>query len=193
MESESIGLTIRRAIKLHKQRSEVEAAGGREAGEGEAGGGGTRGGEARGGETRGGQSGEGGTARYFRGALGRVRTALASLVRHLAPPIRRVRRLESGVAEVRDQLDSLRERMRRLEERERPAVPRPGEMALNLTSKTTALKLARSGQNARQIARTLGVPAGEIELLLKVERLQCQARASEREGLAGNPIPVSGN
>jgi hypothetical protein len=110
-----------------------------------------------------------------------------------------MRRLESEVAEVRDQLDSLRQRMRRLEDRERPAVPRPGEMALNLTTKITALKLSRSGQNARQIAQTLGVPAGEIELLLKVERLQCppaaerQARASEREGLAGNPMPVSGN
>ena len=96
-----------------------------------------------------------------------------------------MRRLETECAEVRDQLDSLRARMRRLEDRERPSVPRPGEMALNLTTRATALKLSRSGRNVRQIAQTLGVPAGEIELLLKVERMQCPPRAPEREGLAG--------
>jgi hypothetical protein len=116
---------------------------------------------------------------------------LAGFRRRLLPGNPRVRRLESDYAEVRDQLDSLRARLRRLEDRERPAVPRPGEMAFNLTTKTAALKLSRSGQNFRQIAQTLGVPAGEIELLLKVQRLQGppagqrQARESAREWLAG--------
>jgi hypothetical protein len=79
---------------------------------------------------------------------------------------------ESEFAELRSQVDLLNARVRGLEERERPAIASRGEMALNLTAKSAALKLARSGQDARQIARTLGVPFGEIDLLLKVERLQ---------------------
>jgi hypothetical protein len=45
-------------------------------------------------------------------------------------------------------------------------------MSLNLTSRSMALKLARNGEDARHIARTLGIPWGEVLLLLKVHRLR---------------------
>lgn len=82
------------------------------------------------------------------------------------------RRLEVECAALRADVVSLGARLRRLEERECAPLARPGAMSLNLTNKALALKLARTGQAVRQIAGALGVPAGEIELLLKVQRLE---------------------
>jgi hypothetical protein len=78
---------------------------------------------------------------------------------------------ESECAAMAARIEWLEARVRGLEERERPVIPTPGGMALNLTTRSMALKLARGGQDARQIAKTVGVPVGEINLLLKVERL----------------------
>lgn len=85
------------------------------------------------------------------------------------PPVK-----ESEYVAIAARIEQLEARIRGLEERERPATPARGEMALNLTTKSMALKLARSGQHARQIAKAVGVPVGEISLLLKVERLTGQ-------------------
>jgi hypothetical protein len=86
-------------------------------------------------------------------------------------------------AGIRAELESLKARVRGLEDRERPMLPRPGEMSLHLTSKTIALKLARNGQDASQIAKTLGVPTGEVQLLLKVQHVHAlmAVRQKERE------------
>ena len=81
---------------------------------------------------------------------------------------------ESECAVLAARIEQLEARVRGLEERERPAIPRRGEMALNLTTRSAALKLASNGQDARQIAKAVGVPVGEISLLLKVERLANQ-------------------
>ena len=166
MESESIGLTIRHATQRHAQicAGERAAAGGHSE-------------ESRGAEPV--AQGSGGAAKW--GAIRwRPGAAWASRLRSLLRWSGRTRRLESECAALRGQLDSLEARVRRMEDRERPRVPSAGEMGLNLTSKATALKLSRSGQDARQIARALGVPAGEIELLLKVQALQAEFPAALR-------------
>jgi hypothetical protein len=161
-------------MQRHKQKSEAERTGG--------------------GEIAGGKTAEERAARPRGGEPGRLKTAWAALtarLRRLLPGSGRVRRMESDHAKLWDQFEALSARVRQLENRERPAVPRPGEMALNLTSRTTALKLSRSGQNVRQIAQTLGVPAGEIELLLKVQQLQYPP-AAQREARDAQRVALTG-
>ena len=127
----------------------------------------------------------------LRHGLGIALTAMAALFGRLRAWTGRIRRLEIDSAATKFQLDALSARMRRIEDRERPSVPRPGAMSLNLTTKALALKLSHAGQDAGQIASSLGLPVGEIELLLKVQFLQervamrRRARELEREGLPG--------
>jgi hypothetical protein len=44
------------------------------------------------------------------------------------------------------------------------------DVPLNLTMRGQVVRMARNGQRADQIAGTLGVPLGEVMLLLKLER-----------------------
>jgi hypothetical protein len=69
-------------------------------------------------------------------------------------------------------VDPLRARGRELEASERSVAPARASLALNLTTRGLALKLPRAVQDTRQNAATLRVPCGEVELLLKVQRMQ---------------------
>lgn len=118
------------------------------------------------------------------------RAAFAGLRSNILSWLERRQRLEGECAALRADLISLAARMRRLEERECAPLARPGAMSLNLTNKALALKLARAGQGVRQIAGALGVPAGEVELLLKVQRLDAgppPARAAAPPRTTTNP------
>ncbi len=49
--------------------------------------------------------------------------------------------------------------------------PPPARSGLNLTRRAQVLRLARRGQNPSQIAAAVGIPEGEVELILKVHNL----------------------
>lgn len=92
-----------------------------------------------------------------------------------------LRRLERAIESICANLDALHGRIHELESRATPSTPGQAALSLNLTAKSQAIKLFRGGQDARQIARTLGISVGEIELLLKVQRMQSCAEARKRE------------
>jgi hypothetical protein len=100
-------------------------------------------------------------------------------------PVRRdVDGLERAFAALQETVETLQARVYELQDRCRMPLPGSGAMTLNLTTKALALKLARNGQDARQIASVLGVPVGEIILLLKVQRFQSRSAPVE----VGQPL-----
>ena len=92
-----------------------------------------------------------------------------------------LRRLERAIESICANLDALHGRIHELEGRALPTNMGQPTLSLNLTTKSQAIKLFRGGQDARQIARTLGISVGEIELLLKVQRMQSCADARQQE------------
>jgi hypothetical protein len=109
-------------------------------------------------------------SRCWNAGLNRLKTALAGMMPRPAAQSGRTSDPGHGHSELLRQMNLLEARIRGLEDR--PRVPVRGEMSLNLTSRSMALKLARNGEDARHIARTLGIPWGEVLLLLKVHRLR---------------------
>lgn len=81
-----------------------------------------------------------------------------------------VQRLETAFRELCANVDTLHARIHELEARERGAVITRGGAALNLSTKGQVIKLSRNGQSVRTIAGTLGLPVGEVEFVLKVQR-----------------------
>jgi hypothetical protein len=84
-----------------------------------------------------------------------------------------LKHLERAFAAMCANVEALHARVYELETHRRSTGPARGAtMALNLTTRSMALKLSRNGQDARRIAKVLGVGVGEVELLIKVQRLQ---------------------
>ena len=110
-----------------------------------------------------------------------LRIARTTLWERVRPKRVELQRLERAVESICANLDSLHGRIHELESRTAPATPGQGTMSLNLSTKSQAMKLFRGGQDARQIARTLGLAIGEIELLLKVQRMQSRVEAHGKE------------
>ncbi len=70
------------------------------------------------------------------------------------------------------ELGSLRQRLEEQAEAPPPAAPRP---ALNITTRSQALRLARRGDRPDQIAAALSIPLREVDLLLKVQQLSTRS------------------
>jgi DNA-binding NarL/FixJ family response regulator len=49
--------------------------------------------------------------------------------------------------------------------------PAPARSGLNLSERTQVLRLHRSGQDSSEIAASLGLPRGEVDLLIKVHNM----------------------
>jgi hypothetical protein len=120
----------------------------------------------------------------LRNANGKVAKQFTALSERQSSTRVEVQRLEIAFRELCANVDTLHARIHELEARDRGTIPARGGAALNLNSKSQVLKLSRNGQSARTIASTLGVPVGEVEFVLKVQRLLNQA-AGRRQG----PIP----
>lgn len=122
-----------------------------------------------------------------------LRNVGAATRERVHPKQTKTERLERTLGAICANLDTLHGRIHELEMRGAPAVPGRSTMLLNLTTKNQALKLFRNGQDARQIARTLGVAVGEIELLLKVQRMQscAELRRRERRDEASATVPAN--
>jgi hypothetical protein len=89
--------------------------------------------------------------------------------------------LETTVEALCATVDELRARLAEMEHRDRVSAPSDKALSLTLTSRAMVLKLARQGQKPAQIATLLGIPQGEVLLLLKLVRRQGQSRAEETD------------
>lgn len=107
----------------------------------------------------------------FRAAGARLQLALAPASVNIAP-------LETALTRLYETLEDLRLRIEELEARNRVSTPPDRALNLTLTSRGMILKLTRQGQKPEQIARLLGIPQGEVLLLLRLQRIQAQPSAS---------------
>ncbi len=110
--------------------------------------------------------------RFAKPVFAMMRAGVDALARKFAPSRAELHALEAVAASLTAQIAALRTEIKDIEERGRPQVPAGQALTLTLATRGMALKLARQGQKPAQIARLLGVPQGEVLLLLKVQRLQ---------------------
>lgn len=93
---------------------------------------------------------------------------------------KRQQTIHSELGKLRGEVEDLRNR---LEDAERNAAsipaPRNPLAGLNQAHRTQALRLMRKGESADKIAATLGVPRGEIDLLIKVQQMLALDRQPE--------------
>jgi hypothetical protein len=90
-----------------------------------------------------------------------------------------IRQAEQELAnrELAARLAQLSERLRDTEERSGMLVPPPPPPSgLNLNKRAQAIRMSRRGEPAGNIAASLNLPRGEVELLLKVYNLALDAR-----------------
>jgi len=80
--------------------------------------------------------------------------------------------LAEGVAAVQAALDGVRAEQRELQEQTGMLVaPAPARSGLNLNKRGQVLQMYRRGQAPEQIAKLLGLPLTEIDLLIKVHQI----------------------
>jgi hypothetical protein len=85
---------------------------------------------------------------------------------------RRQKEIEQKLVDLLAEVEGLRARVEESEDRTGGLVPpTPARSGLNLNTRAQAIRLDRRGNTPAQIAAILGLPAGEIDLLLKVHRL----------------------
>ncbi len=95
-----------------------------------------------------------------------------------------LRALEDGLESIGRRVGELEPRMADVELHSGMLVPpQPPQSGLNLSRRAQALRLARQGQAAEQVAAALAIPRGEIELLLKVQRMSSGKPAGATGGL----------
>jgi DNA-binding NarL/FixJ family response regulator len=133
--------------------------------------------------------------------LGGIAVALAALclgqffsfkklvVRALAGA-RDIEPLEAKVVQMSVEMDELRERLGE-RDADRPAPAGwPQEVAgVNLNRRGQVLRLRRRGRTVEEIASTLEIPRGEVELMVKVHELSQKAAGAASAGGASS-FPV---
>jgi hypothetical protein len=84
----------------------------------------------------------------------------------------RVQALEKTLAEARLAIQRLEGDLREVEQQTGMLVPpAPSKSGLNLSKRTQVLRRHRAGEDSAGIATSLGLPRGEVELLIKVHRM----------------------
>ena len=94
-----------------------------------------------------------------------LRAAERRIGKQQAETEERIRKAQQEIAELRGALQEAEERAGMLVP---PQAPRSG---LNLSRRSQVLRMHRRGDRPEYIAATLGVPLGEVELLVKVHRM----------------------
>ncbi|MCL5746307.1 MAG: DUF2802 domain-containing protein [Acidobacteria bacterium] len=83
--------------------------------------------------------------------------------------------IDAALDDLRGALDGVSRELREMAETAGMlVVPTPPRSGLNLNKRGLALRMYRRGDSPDQIARTLELPKGEVELLLKVHRILVQ-------------------
>lgn len=82
-----------------------------------------------------------------------------------------------ALASFEQKLDELKRELRDIEELGGGFAPPPAGSGINLTKRTQVLRMVRNGTDEADIASTLHLPRGEVDLLVKVHKLSAgQAR-----------------
>lgn len=92
--------------------------------------------------------------------------------------MRDIEPLEATVAQLASEMHELRERLgeREVREAERPSGGWGQEVAgVNLNRRGQILRLRRRGRTVEEIAKTLQMPRGEVELMVKVHEMSQRA------------------
>jgi hypothetical protein len=94
--------------------------------------------------------------------------------------------LEATVAQLASEMHELRERVgdREVREAERPAPVGWGQeiAGVNLNRRGQILRLRRRGRTVEEIATTLQMPRGEVELMVKVHEMSQRAAGAAGAG-----------
>jgi hypothetical protein len=91
--------------------------------------------------------------------------------------------LEARVAHMAVEMDELRERLsERPAERPAPVGWAPEVAGVNLNRRGQVLRLRRRGRTVDEIASTLHMPRGEVELMVKVHELSQKAAGAASGG-----------
>ena len=84
----------------------------------------------------------------------------------------RIDALESALGEARSAFQRLESDLREVERQTGMLVaPAPARSGLNLSKRTQVLRMHRAGESSAAIATSLGLPRGEVELLIKVHSM----------------------
>ncbi len=87
----------------------------------------------------------------------------------------RIEALEGALIDARLALQQVETNLRDVEQQTGMLVPpTPSRSGLNLSKRTQVLRLHRAGENASGIATSLGLPRGEVELLIKVQSMMLE-------------------
>lgn len=97
---------------------------------------------------------------------------IRALQRRCQAERQQVQTLESALGEARLAIHGLETDLRAVERQTGMLVaPAPARSGLNLSKRTQALRMHRSGQDPAGIAAALELPRSEVELLVKVHRI----------------------
>ncbi len=78
----------------------------------------------------------------------------------------------SSARDLKLRLEAITLRLRDAEDRAGVLVaPEPPRSGLNLTKRSQAIRMSRRGERAENIAASLSLPRGEVDLLLKINAL----------------------
>ena len=113
----------------------------------------------------------------------RLRHRLRSQSQELREVEKTVAELQARLNKVNDELRETRDQVGLLEP---PPAARSG---MNITTRTSAIRLHRNGKNEMEIADALRVPQQEIRLLLKVHQLS-RTRLEKEKDLGKHLRPV---
>jgi hypothetical protein len=80
--------------------------------------------------------------------------------------------LRTGLAELADELESLRRGLEIIERKSDATATMA--RTIGLGARTHALRMIRHGESPEHVAAALGLPRSEVELLVKVQRLQAE-------------------
>jgi len=84
---------------------------------------------------------------------------------------RRQQAMQSELGALRGQIAELQSGLEECRRRGNAGSPAASMTALNLTRRVQAIRLSRRGDSPGEIAAALGIPQGEVELLLKVRQM----------------------
>jgi hypothetical protein len=93
-------------------------------------------------------------------------------VRRLGKSIRKCdAAIQAEAAQLTNAINELKRRMAELESGTNVKIAEPQESGLGDIARGKVLKMHRVGRDAGQIAETLGLPKGEVDLLVKVHKI----------------------
>jgi len=104
-----------------------------------------------------------------------LKAGMSALTRRRLEDQQQVQELSTALGEARLEMQTLASDLREVEQQTGMlTAPAPARSGLNLSKRTQVLRRHRAGEDAAKIAATLGLPRGEVDLLVKVQGMLLQ-------------------